>query len=54
MSKDKTSDEYCDAAVSDCVQQLKNVGVSVADIEMAFRRATLKMRKVDAAKQERK
>jgi hypothetical protein len=50
--RDEISDDYCDVAVSNCIRKMKDVGVSVADIEMAFRRATLEMRKVDAAKRE--
>jgi len=43
MPKDKISDEYCDAAISGCIQELKNVGVPVWDIIQAFNRAALNM-----------
>ena len=43
MPKDKISDEYCNASIAGCVQQLKDVGVPVADIIEAFNRATLNM-----------
>ena len=52
MSKDKTSDEYCDASVSSSVQGMKQMGVKEQDIIDALSRAMLHLQHEEWQKRE--
>lgn len=54
MPRDRASDEYCDAAIAGCVQELKNVGVKGQDIIFALNRAILKLQYEEWQKREGK